>query len=253
MHVHLPKPLHGWRAFIGEVGVIVLGVLIALGAEQAVEALHWQAKVRESEGAIGRDLALTADLASERVAIARCNDDRLAQLRSAILASGNRWNTALPASTDGMPFSHAYGVPTRLWNTQLWDSLVADGSVAHFENVRARNYALLYHTIRLLSNDNQDEFSTESALYILGDRNIALSDDAKLGLIRIVDELRNKNRLIVSTSRQILRRIQDSGHLPGLGETKRRLADPSSRALQCRYAGTALDDRVAKDWFTLHR
>jgi hypothetical protein len=30
MHVHLPKPLHGWRAFAGEVGIIVLGVLIAL-------------------------------------------------------------------------------------------------------------------------------------------------------------------------------------------------------------------------------
>ena len=33
MHIHLPKPLHGWRAFLGEVGIIVLGVLIALAAE----------------------------------------------------------------------------------------------------------------------------------------------------------------------------------------------------------------------------
>jgi hypothetical protein len=32
MHFHLPKPLHGWREFAGEVGIIVLGVLIALGA-----------------------------------------------------------------------------------------------------------------------------------------------------------------------------------------------------------------------------
>ena len=37
MHFHLPKPLHGWRAFTGEVGIIVIGVLIALGAEQIVE------------------------------------------------------------------------------------------------------------------------------------------------------------------------------------------------------------------------
>ena len=33
MHFHLPKPLHGWREFVGEVAIIVLGVLIALGAE----------------------------------------------------------------------------------------------------------------------------------------------------------------------------------------------------------------------------
>ena len=42
MHFHLPKPLHGWREFAGEVGIIVLGVLIALGAEQLVEAAHWR-------------------------------------------------------------------------------------------------------------------------------------------------------------------------------------------------------------------
>jgi hypothetical protein len=45
MHFHLPKPLHGWREFAGEVGIIVIGVLIALGAEQVVEDWHWQQKV----------------------------------------------------------------------------------------------------------------------------------------------------------------------------------------------------------------
>jgi len=30
MHFRLPKPLHGWREFAGEVGTIVIGVLIAL-------------------------------------------------------------------------------------------------------------------------------------------------------------------------------------------------------------------------------
>lgn len=50
MHFHLPKPQHGWREFIGEVGVIVLGVLIALSAEQIVETLHWRSQIRH-----GRD------------------------------------------------------------------------------------------------------------------------------------------------------------------------------------------------------
>ena len=36
MRFALPKPIHGWRAFWGEVGIIVLGVLIALGAQQLV-------------------------------------------------------------------------------------------------------------------------------------------------------------------------------------------------------------------------
>lgn len=47
-HPHLPKPLHGWREFAGEVGIIVIGVLIALGAEQLVERVHHRSQVREA-------------------------------------------------------------------------------------------------------------------------------------------------------------------------------------------------------------
>jgi hypothetical protein len=52
MHFHLPKPLHGWRAFAGEVGIIVIGVLIALSAEQFAEYLHNRAQVRHGEEAL---------------------------------------------------------------------------------------------------------------------------------------------------------------------------------------------------------
>ena len=48
MHIHLPKPIHGWREFCNEVGIIVIGVLLALGAEQVVERLSWRAEVREA-------------------------------------------------------------------------------------------------------------------------------------------------------------------------------------------------------------
>ena len=48
MHIHLPKPLHGWREFVGEVGIIVMGVLIALGAEQVIEAVHHRSQVHDA-------------------------------------------------------------------------------------------------------------------------------------------------------------------------------------------------------------
>ena len=34
MEIHKPKPIHNWRDFLKEVGTIVLGVCVALGAEQ---------------------------------------------------------------------------------------------------------------------------------------------------------------------------------------------------------------------------
>ena len=47
MDIHKPKPWHGGREFAKEVGTIVLGVLIAIGCEQAVEALHHRDQARD--------------------------------------------------------------------------------------------------------------------------------------------------------------------------------------------------------------
>lgn len=58
MHFHLPKPLHGWRAFIGEVGVVVLGVLIALLAQQLVQSLNERAAAQEARRNIRAELGV---------------------------------------------------------------------------------------------------------------------------------------------------------------------------------------------------
>ena len=48
MHFHLPKPPHGWREFLSEVAVIVVGISIAIGAEQTVEWVHHRSEVHEA-------------------------------------------------------------------------------------------------------------------------------------------------------------------------------------------------------------
>jgi hypothetical protein len=60
MDIHKPKPWHGLREFWKELGTIVLGVLIALGAEQTVEWLHREAEVREAREALR--VEITQDL-----------------------------------------------------------------------------------------------------------------------------------------------------------------------------------------------
>ena len=50
MHIHKPKALHGWREFLGEIGVIVCGVLIAIVLDQSVEALRHRAEAKEMAG-----------------------------------------------------------------------------------------------------------------------------------------------------------------------------------------------------------
>lgn len=80
MHFHLPKPLHGWREFVGEVGIIVIGVLIALGAEQIVERIHGNAQVREFRRAADDELAYDMGAYKERLMLGPCVRARLAEL-----------------------------------------------------------------------------------------------------------------------------------------------------------------------------
>ena len=80
MHFHLPKPLHGWREFAGEVGIIVIGVLIALGAEQVVETLRGDAQVRLFRGAVNDELAYDLGSYKQRLMLGPCVRTRLAEL-----------------------------------------------------------------------------------------------------------------------------------------------------------------------------
>lgn len=74
MKLRMPKPLHGWREFAGEVGIIVLGVLIALGAQQLVEWADHLSQVDEMSARLRKESlenrdGMNFDLASLRKAL----------------------------------------------------------------------------------------------------------------------------------------------------------------------------------------
>ena len=88
---------------------------------------------------------------------------------------------------------------------------------------------------------------------MLEDKAVELSPDKRVELLQHVARLHMLNDELSSLSRQIMRRIDDVGHLPPLKDSVPRLAGEHSRAMQCRYADEDLKTRVSKDWFTLHR
>jgi len=58
MRFAIPSPINGWRIFWGEVGIIVLGVLIALGAQQVVEAFNWRKEVAGFRDSVREEMNL---------------------------------------------------------------------------------------------------------------------------------------------------------------------------------------------------
>lgn len=84
MHFHLPKPLHGWRAFVGEVGIIVIGVLIALGAQQVVESWQWHQKAAQTKEILDAELHRDAVSAYDWLTVAPCVDQQLNSIDKAL-------------------------------------------------------------------------------------------------------------------------------------------------------------------------
>lgn len=80
MHFHKLKPAHGWRDFLGEIGIIVIGVLIALGAEQVVEAVRWREEVGSLRLALDHELGRDLGVYAEEMAQRRCVDRNFVDL-----------------------------------------------------------------------------------------------------------------------------------------------------------------------------
>ena len=123
MHVHLPKPLHGWREFAGEVGIIVVGVLIALGAEQVVETIHWRSEVAAERTSLLQEANDMLGAIAARNAQVPCVDRRLAEIRTVL----ERHRRGEPLGLVG-----TIGRPTRQSATRgTWQIALAGQALAH--------------------------------------------------------------------------------------------------------------------------
>src|SRR5690349_7590032 len=161
MHFHLPKPLHGWREFAGEVGIIVIGVLIALAAEQVVEGLHERSQVEQIRQALRAELADTRARWEFMRAADVCETQRLDALE--------RWTTNAPVS------SHLHDAfSPMLWNmhSAAWDLAKTSPAVERISLDERLVYASLYDAIinwRAYLDEERNNAVQLNALIATGD------------------------------------------------------------------------------------
>jgi hypothetical protein len=89
MHFHIPKPLHGWREFLGEVGIIVLGVLIALGLEQIASAVHDRTNEHHARQAVYAEIKQNLSYMKARMMTQGCVDRRLDEIGALLTKAGD--------------------------------------------------------------------------------------------------------------------------------------------------------------------
>lgn len=93
LDIHKPKPVHSWREFLSEIGVIVIGVLIALGAEQTVEAIHTAHLAEQERHDVRAEASINLAFVKRRADQGSCIEKRLDEietlLRNPALSLGN--------------------------------------------------------------------------------------------------------------------------------------------------------------------
>ena len=204
MHFHLPKPLHGWREFIGEVGIIVIGVLIALAAEQLVDDLHWRNEVSDFRTAVRAEIS--GDLATYtfRTDENRCIVARLDELQRWL----DSWRAGRPLSLTG-----PIGIPNSLViRSNVWDSRDAS-TVAHMTLREKLDYGYLYTEF---ANNEVHRLDERAAWIALADydRATELDHQDMMRLQGLITRARLRLRRMTDNSRRFMKRALAMGLTP---------------------------------------
>ncbi|MBA2936502.1 hypothetical protein HZF05_20670 [Sphingomonas sp. CGMCC 1.13654] len=151
-----PKPLHGWRAFFGEVGVVLIGVLLALGAQQVADDIHWNTQTAEAREALKAELDHDLGTMTFRVAEQDCVDRRLNAVDSWVAS----WRAGRPITlTDdihGISFYHV--------RSSVWDIVKSGQTAAQMPLDDQLDYARLYDVLMNLDRFQAQELDAWGTL-----------------------------------------------------------------------------------------
>lgn len=234
MEVHLPKsPMHSARDFLKEVGIIVLGVLLALGAEQSAEALHWRHQIESAEDAMRIELRDDDGVqAYGRLAIARCLDGALARMDSGAAYGASA--ASLEALAD------RYDPPIRVWDEEAWKAVVASDVGTHMTTLRMVGWSAAYRLMQVATNLNAAETDHAGDLH----RSLPSSPTGAqlMNYRRTVVQLRLINGELAAISQILLGRMHVLGVDVPFAE-RRALIDEAER----RYGRCVVEPRLVPE------
>ncbi|MBV9549053.1 MAG: hypothetical protein JO256_05200 [Alphaproteobacteria bacterium] len=157
MEFHKPKPIHNWRELLTEIGVIVIGVAIALTAEQGVEWLHWKGRVRDAVEAMRLELRDDdGPQAYTRMAMRTCFDRQLDAIQSAIESGRPR--------TEIVGLINLYVTPTPTWDSNAWNAVISSDVGSHVPPIQMMSWSGPYVFVPSLASRNEQERDDRIAL-----------------------------------------------------------------------------------------
>ena len=149
MDTHKPKPWRGWREFLKEYAIIVVGVLTALGAEQAAVALRDRHDAAAARSAVETEIRLNLSYMQGRMATQACVERRLDEI-GALLVKAGEGPLAPRPNWVGQPSSW-------LIASQRWQAATGSGRVSLFDGAEQGRLAGVYSPLSRFADAQESE------------------------------------------------------------------------------------------------
>lgn len=225
------KPPHGWRVVSWELAVVVVGVLIALAAQQWAEDRSWHRKARAATEALRTEVADQYRYAVEWRLVEPCVLAQIDRLQQRLLGSGARLDPAPVHSEPGFAF-YVIRMPNRNYEEAVWQASVTDGVNTHLApNVR-RGLNRAYTANRRLAALNDQNNAAYQRLLSLA-RPIPLDAMVRFSLLQDLEALRGRVELMSLLSGQSIANWTEAGMIPAQ-EVARQALDRSGTFSFCR-------------------
>lgn len=224
MEVHKPKLVANWRELLKEWGIIVLGVLTALLAEQAVQSIDWRHKVQAAIADMNNELSSgDGPQAYQRLAIHDCVATQLTAIQAAV-EEGDR--------SRSRHLIEALWMPNRTWDSLAREAATASDVAAHMPHQRMLEYRIAYEMVPPMQQLAEKELGDLGHLRALPSKGGPLATDEKLPALDAIQALIIDNETFARESRFLLIRMRVM-HL-GLD---RNFVDSNIREARAHYGG----------------
>ncbi len=200
MEVHKPKLLHNWRDLLKEWGIIVLGVLTALFAEQAVQSFEWHQKVDAAIADMDNELTRgNGPQAYARLAMHDCVAARLDDMRNAV-ERGDR--------AQSRKLIDSFWLPKRTWDSLARESATASDIASHMPHDRMFQYRIAYEMVPDLQRLADKELADLGDLRALPAAGGAIETPEKVAALQAIESLKLDNDTTQRESRFLLSRLE---------------------------------------------
>jgi hypothetical protein len=203
MEMHAPGgPVRSLKDFLVHIGVVTLGILIALGLEQLVEAHHRSQLAKTAVASFRKELAYNQGqvtyMQDQISGLQAKMDKAIAQLSS------------VPTTGAVEPSIVYPGFSLEVVSSAAWDSAVATQALNELPFEAVTRYAQAYATLRVFADMERETLGVWKDLRRFGTDPAALSKDQRSALILELRRYGNSLTVVDFAGRAALRDCGDA-------------------------------------------